>query len=316
MARLSYRWSPGTGPDPAAIARMTQHFAVPGVAMGESWFMAPERRRYTRFMSEDIDAIELFEVEHLLDEISSGVAFFGDGEPAGEWGAWLRFVLPRCLHRAHEPLGDSLLEALVTAFINVYWDGVDETKPAGYRGFREDALLTLGCCLMAPALWSERLDPGRTVPFPHRGLAYAQRESALSASLFLCMRMLEAKEISDWVQSLVDIESPWWKIHFLRWLELAWPRLASPDELPGSLLNTRPDIGWHGVSTFTRNRERPPTGFLSAQRVEAFTASLRHHLTADRYLAWMDELYAVPEIAVEPEVRHTTERVFSVMFGV
>ena len=109
--------------------------------MGEAWFMGTEREMYPDLLG-DLSAIAIESLEKPLGEIASGTGSFG---PMKEWRSWFHYLLGQVLPRRHEAYVAYLLESLATAFMAVYPNGVHREP---YKGFREDALLTLGRSIM------------------------------------------------------------------------------------------------------------------------------------------------------------------------
>jgi hypothetical protein len=139
----TFRWIPGRGPDPAALARMRQAFPKPKNAMGEAWFMGAKRHTFDRFSQLPIAEIPFGEFGSFLFELTSGISCFG---PADEWIDWFAYVLPDLIVRSHE----GLLEPTISAFINAERSLVPKLPNWGL-----DVAVTLGRCLMKPNVWND-----------------------------------------------------------------------------------------------------------------------------------------------------------------
>ena len=119
--------------------------------MGEAWFLSKERKYYPELADRDtflsLDRIELVDI---LSEISSGTSCFG---PRDEWNEWFRFLLPDIIHRSLEDqyFSTYVLQPVVTAFMAIFWDGIDEEYPE----YREDIFASLFHVIMDQQLWDE-----------------------------------------------------------------------------------------------------------------------------------------------------------------
>ena len=148
-----FQWTPGDGYDEEALTRLQRAFPRPKEPMGEAWFMGKTRSMYTGLMG-DLDALSVDELVEPLSEIATGTRSFG---PFTEWTEWFHYLLGHLVPRSH--VSDSLLETLITAFMSLYPDGIDNEP---YRGFGSDVLNTLGRCMMDRTCWADgRIVVGR-----------------------------------------------------------------------------------------------------------------------------------------------------------
>jgi hypothetical protein len=141
-----FKWVPCRGPSAEAVGRMRAHFTKPSEPMGEAWFLSEERYIYTGLAERPLSETTTEELCNVLWEIS-GTSSFGRRD---EWDEWFKYLLPELVARSHEySISDALLETTVSTFMILFPKGLEDV----YAGFREDALATLGACLLKPELW-------------------------------------------------------------------------------------------------------------------------------------------------------------------
>ncbi|MEO7497005.1 MAG: hypothetical protein ABIT83_14560 [Massilia sp.] len=302
----SFVWAPGSGYDALALERIRAHFPRPSRPMGEAWFMNDERVMFDRLLG-DLDVMTTRELQEPLREIASGTMSFG---PFDEWTQWYHYLLGQLVPRSHERYDGYLLEYLVNGFISLYPSALDGEP---YPGFRDDALLTLGRCMMDGVCWvGEGINLGVAL---HDGAArelppsrWDRASGDLSAPLFFCLKYLPAASIPAWLRSVLDIPSAYWQAQLLVWLagahgildgQLAWPTEWD--------LADRPDISW-AWSHVLRGQLCLPTGELALRtpmlpeenRIETLRV-LAQELTEERYLAWLDNIDHQPFLLQELE---------------
>jgi hypothetical protein len=304
IVRPTYEWNPGQGPDPASLERMSRAFPMPKVPMGEAWFMGETRRMFPQ-LAGDIHGLSTRELHEALEEIASGVTCFG---PLEEWTKWYHYLLPRLVPRAHEGYFRDLSEMLVTGFMSQHPDGL-AAEP--YPGFREDALATLGRAIMAPEAWpGGKLDLEITLDkqyAPGAGrLLWDEVSGKLSASLFFCVKYLEADAIEPWFRSVTCIASPHWRAQVMVWLVGAHGLLTGRTPNPKALgENDWPQVEWDwshclgGNYTGEHTGAEPGSEFLPAENRRRLLAA-GHRLVAEgALLEWVDSFAADPQLVEE-----------------
>lgn len=292
-----YEWVPCVGPSGEAVARMRAHFRKPPAPMGEAWFLSKERQFYTRLSDEPLAEVDAGYLLHCLFEIASGTNSFGRQE---EWERWFRFLLPDLILRAHESHAFTfILEEAITSFTVIFWDGLG----GEYPGFDDDALQTLGRCLMTRELWDDCGDgpplarflrwedeAGELVPAAWDA---GETSAALSASLFFNLKYLPAAEVPAWVESLAAVEDPYFRGALVVWLLGALDPLS--EETPGAkrFEKSNPSVGWHSSFLLVSSCEsKRPTNdrlrFLPRENCAAFVREVRRRVTPEVLLAWAD----------------------------
>ena len=304
-----YKWVPCRGPSAEAVERMRAHFPKPSEPMGEAWFMGEERRLHTELAERPVAEHDLLYLSHCLFEITSGTTSFGRRD---EWEEWFRYLLPGLVLRSHEQHAfETLLEPTITAFMVLF----PKSLEGEYAGFREDALASLGACVMRPEAWDNCDEEtreegahalGRFLTWEdeegfvelsgwHAGLAC----EPLSASLFFCLKYLNEGEVEAWAESVFAIGDPYFRASLAVWLLGALDLLQAVQALPRAIEKSSPRVRWHNsflLESAYEGREvngvRDPVNdvrdFLPRANRAAFVRAVRRLLTAETLLAWAD----------------------------
>lgn len=254
----------------------------------------------------ELSLLSVDDLQSALREISSGLSCFGH---LPEWEQWYHYLLGQLLPRAHESTGSSLLESLVTGFIALYPDGV-QAPP--YEQFLEDALRTLGQCLMDEPCWSgSNIVVGaflhRSESSPAEIGGWWDASGDFSASMFFCLKYLPATSIRAWLQSALAIPALHWRAQVLVWFvgahEVLIGRVKWPSEFS---VKARPSIGWHG-SDYLRpellamdgNGAPVDTGVLPEPARRMALHTITAHFTDKVFVAWLESLSSVPSLEAE-----------------
>lgn len=237
-----FLWTPGVGPDQAALDRMARAFPKPAKPMGEAWFMAPEREMYPQLLG-DIAALPDDAIMQPLEEIASGSSNFG---LLAEWVEWFHYLLPQLIVRRWEPTYFQPAERLFTAFMNQHPDA-EGTPP--YPEFYVDALHTLGRYIMSPVFWpAGKLDAVNCLSKwtgPSGVAGWSRAGNLLSASLFFSAKYLAASDVESWFRSAVSIPDRYWQVQIITWLTGAHPILTGEMDQPADFPEFGPlDVGW------------------------------------------------------------------------
>jgi hypothetical protein len=286
----AFLWIPGQGYDPRALQRMEHAFPMPDLPMGEAWFMSEERRMYPELRG-DLAAIPVERLQRTLVEIANGTASFGARE---EWRVWFHYLLPRLVPRSHETFVEPLLEILITALFTQYPAGMEA---APYPGFRDHLLNTLGLCLMDGVCWPDGaqgaeacLDRHYLRP-PWTG---TRANGALSASMFLCLKYLDAQDVQPWLGSVLAIADPFWRAQVMLWLIGAHEMLTGVVRQPSRFThNDYPGIDWewshclNGNYSGIHDGEAGRIDFIpEANRLTALE-TVRAHFTEAACMDWL-----------------------------
>ncbi|MDB5870733.1 MAG: hypothetical protein JWQ07_175 [Ramlibacter sp.] len=299
-----FHWTPGCGYAIDALLRMQKHFSRPRTPMGEAWFMGSERKMYPE-LEGDLSALSCRELQRPVEEIGSGTSAFG---PMDEWTDWYHYLLPRLVSRAHESYVDTLLEGLITSFFALYpEDVIDEP----YRGFKADALVTLGRCMMNYDCWEgDQIKVGRILhrsnDNPNRIWCWWDASGDFSASMFFCLKYLPDELLTEWIQSVFDIRSPHWRAQLMVWLVGAHDLLSGRIAWPSDFVSGHvPSVSWawsHSVSAGLVSVERGISGqgtFIRSFARTQLLAAARTYFTSDRFLEWLSSFDEVPYVRDE-----------------
>lgn len=319
-----FKWVPCKGPSTEAIERMRAHFPVPSEPMGEAWFQAEERYFHTWLLERPLADVSAEEFWNVLWDIS-GTGSFGRRD---EWDTWFKYLLPHLVLRGHESyINDLLVEPTVSTFMVIFPYRLGEV----YEGFREDALATLGACLMKPEFWDGCGDGEAAYPAANflawedddgtTGLAHwhaGRASKPMSASLFFCLKYLNEDEIGPWFESVVATKDPYFRASLAVWLLGALDLLESEEATPRALEKSNPEVGWHNsfrLDSAYETRARADyvwesmydvSDFLPRANRAALVRAVRWLVTPELLIAWAEEfsedallyenLYNVPDL--------------------
>lgn len=285
--------------------------------MGEAWFMGEERHLFEELLG-DLDALDLEQLRRPLEEITSGNSSF---RPMDEWTHWYRYLLAQLVTRHAENSFDSLYQHLVAAFIALHPRGIDEP----YAGFADDAMQTLGRCLMDPSRWTKgRLatsapeDPrsgGRSEAFE-----WSVACGDFSAGMFFCAAYLPEEELDTWFDSVFAIDCPLWTTQLFAWLLGTYPILSGEMQQIGDLeFDPATHVAWLG-SNFLEGDfsgiytpEPTPIPIFSPARRSAILAAVGRNVSETRYFGWLDAIK--PYEYLECELADKPSR-FAEVFGI
>ena len=304
MPLQRFLWIPGQGPDKAALARLRDAFPRPSKPMGEAWFMG-ERKMYPELLG-DLSSLSAWDLQKPLEEIAGGTCSFGAMD---EWRDWYHYLLGQLVPRAHESFVYSVLETLVSGFVSQYPNCVHRPP---YPRFLEDSLLTLGRCMMDPANWrGSDLVLGsmlrRSNNNPNRIWLWDSASGDFSASMFFCLKYLPEPLKRDWLESVLAIESPYWRAQVLVWLigseEMLGGRIQWPSQFRSDVV---PAVFWDGSHCLDRElAQKDESGaarfdaFLPEQTCTQVLATVRGHFSRDEILRWRRSIGAVPALVDE-----------------
>jgi hypothetical protein len=292
----AFVWVPGQGYAQKALVRMREKFPRPDKPMGEAWFMGETRRLYSE-LNGDLDRLQVTFLLEPLTEIITGNSSFG---PMQEWTDWYHYLLPRLIPRSHEYFCGTLLEYLLSGFFVLYPNGIHE---APYPHFRDDVLVSLGCCLMN----SERWDQGqiRSGSFLHRSCnnpagiwGWWNASGEFSASAFFYAKYLTPDEIGPWLRSALAIKSAHWNAQMIVWLLGAYDMFIGERTQASQFeFSDRPSVQWQWSDVFKgdysglHHETRPAApDFLPAENCAAILRVLDKNLTQELFFSWLDAI--------------------------
>lgn len=329
-----YKWIPKNGVSLEAVERMKNHFHClkPKQPMGEAWFIGKERRLYHELIDKPFAKIKPSDLStEILFEIASGTKSFGHRE---EWDEWFKYLLPQLILRSSESyfFNELLAQSTVSAFMNVYWNGI----PEEYSGFRNDVIISLSLCLMNEELWFDCIDEKANATHLRAKFLDTYQDGknelrldwnagksneSLSALMFFCLKYLNPKEISFWVKSLFSIGDIYWKGALMVWILGAYDILKQPIISPLMIEKSNPELEWENSHTLgsrygSMDAEHPPhedyndnKNFIPFENAECFIEEINKHLTDELILEWAESFaednfiaestYNVPELLMK-----------------
>jgi len=312
-----FLWTPGDGADSSALERLRAHFRKPSKPMGEAWFNTAERRMFHELLG-DLDQLSTSELQKPLADIASGTSSFG---PMREWSIWYYYLLGAVLPRSHDAFVSYLLEDLLTGFMALYPNGVYREP---YRGFRDDALLTLSRCMMDGQCWiGSDIAIGtilrRSNNNPNRVWMWWDASGDFTASMFFCLKYLPESLVEPWLRSALEITSPHWRAQVMVWMVGASDILNGgvkwPSEFPR---NARPSVDWEWshclrpeMAAADDSGAVPTVAFIPEEcRLQALKV-FQSYFVEEVYLDWLMSISKVPYLGAElAEIPTTFEKLY------
>ena len=288
-----YEWIPRKGPSRPAVERIRAHVRKPAEPLGEAWFMGESRKMYDELeLPNAVKELDVLDLSEILCQISSGTSCFGHLD---EWDDWFKYMLPDLIERSGEThyFDTNVLQYVVTAFMSIYWDGLDDH----YDFFRDDVMSTLPRTMMHEMFWSDEAEgsrplfldvqedgAGRLKLFWDAGTS----NPSVSASLFFCLKYLPAEELPAWIDSVLAIEHPLWQGNLMVWFLGAFDLMKRGTILPDEVDKAAPKLEWenshvlgseHTTPEFNDNRR-----FLPEENVRAFFNAMKAYYTDKKLL--------------------------------
>ncbi len=260
--------------------------------------MAAKRKMYDNLMG-DLDQVPVEGLQKALGEIISGMSCFG---PEPDWVEWYPYLLGRLIPRSHERFVSYLLESLIGGFLTQYPDGM-LCEP--YEGFRADIMNTLGSSMMDRSCWMDgEIVVGAILhdgEWPNGLWGWFNASGDFSASMFFCLKYLEAEEIDGWMKSVLAIRCPHWRAQVIAWFVGAQKMLNGEMRQPADLQAIRrasgvPKVDWEDSHcldgnysdewTKHTNKQVPDYLLPAANRTQAL-ATVRSVMTQDLLNDWL-----------------------------
>jgi hypothetical protein len=237
-----------------------------------------------------------FENPHkAVEEIASGTASFG---PTDEWTDWYHYLLAWLIPHGRETHAlHAFLEILVTGFITQHPDG---PKNAPYAGFFDDALDTLGRCLMDQECWPDgEIDVEACLNPPYLGhpLRWSYASGKLSVSMFFCLKYLAPDAIAPWMNSVLSIPNVHWRAELITFFVGAHGLLDGRIRQIPFLEETEwPKIKWDMSHCLKGNYTGDYSGnaaicdFLPKENRRAAIDAVRSAVTEPVFLEWLKSI--------------------------
>lgn len=303
--------------DASALERLRSHFPRPAEPMGEAWFMGSERRMFKELLN-DLDGLSAYEIQKPLEEIASGTSAFG---PLEEWTSWYHYLLGALLPRSHEHFVDYVLEYLITGFMALYPNGIQQSP---YENFREDVLMSLGSAIMDDSCWNDSdIAIGKVLHRsdnnPARVWCWWDASGDMSSSMFFCLKYLPQSMVADWFRSALVIPSPHWRAQLIAWLTGSHAMLSNEVSWPSEwTVEARPSVSWAWshclvpeLAMCERGSEELMMSLLPDMSKREVIRVVREYFTDSVFLEWLSSIAEVPYLETElAEIPATFERLY------
>jgi hypothetical protein len=288
---LQFEWLPGKGPEQSAIDSLRQHFGKrPSVPPGGAFSIDDEKRKYfTELLAQPMSDVSADIIVDCLYEMAVGLNMYPEEAP--DWIEWFNYMLPFLVERGHER---DIVEGAITTFIRMYGHSTNKE----YFGFRNDALKSLGKVLMKPELWDEQ---GESIPalrqnwsiHPNRPKKNISCSGAISASIVFCLFYLPPESVAVWTRSLLRINSPYFRAHFLIWLLSTHVLLEGTTTLWLRSLTQAPySIDWDNSYLL-----EDPNPKIPSDCMKQFLATIRVELSKELLTQWSTEISRTKDLA-------------------
>jgi hypothetical protein len=261
--------------------------------MGEAWFMGESRKMHTELeLPNAVKELDVLDLWRILFEISSGTSCFGHLD---EWDDWFKYMLPDLIERSGEThyFDTNVLQYVVTAFMSVYWDGIDDH----YEGFRDDVMATLPRTMMHKVFWSDEAEGSRPLflDVQEDGVGRLKlfwdaetSNPSVSASIFFCLKYLRVEELPAWIDSLLAIEHPLWQGNLTVWFLGAFDLLKHGTILPDEVDKARPKLTWEDSLVLGSKHTTPEFNdngrFLPDENVRVFFSAMKAYYSDEKLL--------------------------------
>lgn len=279
--------------------------------------MGVERRMFTE-LSGDMESLSAYDLQKPLEEIASGTSAFG---PLEEWTSWYHHLLGALLPRSHEHFVDYILEYLITGFMALHPNGIQQSP---YQNFREDVLNSLGSAIMDGSCWNDGdIAIGkilhRSNNNPNRVWCWWDASGDMSSSMFFCLKYLPQYMVADWFRSTLAIPSPHWRAQMIAWLAGSHAILSNEEKWPSEWkIEARPSVSWAWshclnpeIATRDRGSEEPMMSLLPDMSKLEVIRVVREHFTEGVFLDWLSSIAELSYLETElAEIPATFERLY------
>ena len=303
---MSFKWTPGVGPNESILALMREAAPKPDAAMGEAWFMGETRKMFTE-LYDDFESTSTQYLQEVLRDISGVAHAFGLHQ---EWEDWFRYLLPRIVPRCDERFVHWLFENLCSAFLQIEL----ATNNRGYGEYDRNAILqTLGQVIMTESRWKDgRIVVGNILhpsnKNPAKWWGWPNVSGDLAAALIVCLRLVDDRDLDGWVESIFAIDCPYWHAQLLTWHVGARVLLNEELQFPSQFKmwtanddNRNPSICWedsHVVGS-RQGETIVAEALIPDGRIAKFKNSFEAHLAETDIGQWKDEILEVPALRIE-----------------
>lgn len=275
--KADFIWVPGEGPSSDALKRLARHCPKPKQTMGEAWFLSEKRHIYTELERTDLESIQHAQMERIFWDMTSGPGSFGLED---NWDEWFNYLLWYLLEKESCLCGKNI-EYLVSACLVL--DAQASSEP--YSQYKDDLRDTLGRAIMAKPYWDETQDLIERIHRVGEWRHGPECSGAISATLFLCLELLEEEQISSWLESMLRISGIHWRTNLLCWFVSAHNLQFVPHSFGNVDLRLFPTLEWEHDYLVGGSQVR----FLK-HKLGLLFEKLREQLDFSAFTQWMEPL--------------------------
>ncbi len=169
--------------------------------------------------------------------------------------------------------------------------------------FTRDCLNTLGQSMMEGRCWNNgKIIIGEVLhksnDNPKGVWCWWDASGDFAASMFFCLKYLEAKEISDWLNSVFEISCPHWRAQFIVWLvgfkAIIDREIVQPSDMSGA---SYPDISWAWSHCLTSEISTKP--FISDDNLNEAEKVIYQRVSVNSVLDWLESMKPYPYLESE-----------------
>jgi hypothetical protein len=309
-------WKPGVGPDTGLIEQLCRTFGLPKTPLGEAWFMGDNRFIYEQLSAQGLANLSAIEVEDALYSLTSGLFFFADRP---EWSDWFGYLIPRLLREDIGLSEGSPRYSHSTATLALMGLSLRNAERSAARS--EGTFATV----ISPWIMSSRFWRGDTFMPLRSNTVWLDSwgesgfDTTVCASLFLIWRTLRPEAFHAWVESILSIEDPYWRAHFLIWLGNMLPVFEAGVADLSILMRCNILEMWPNFSTieiaYQGSPDRQDLKMLSLiphANIEAMRHALQQEMGTTTYLRWIDEFST--DATLWPQMESWLEKIQAGLF--
>jgi len=267
--------------------------------MPYAWFMG-EIDFFTDIMEASTEALDAEIMMRPLRELANGLILFPMAAKfVPVWKDWYKYLLPYALSAPDiTTIDGTLQDNLLMGCFSLYPQAIVEEYP----GFRDDLVYTLGTRAIPVLLDRDNPRYSDDLQNPLFNDIWDLVDSAemekpgevLGLPMLFCLKYLFPTEIPSWVQSLITIERPQWRLAIITWwlnlshfLEIAsnWPADGNCQTLIEAFF-TR---GITKHQSFTSLDD-----FIPLQNLSTLHEALSRYLTRDIFQMWSADIMSHP----------------------
>jgi hypothetical protein len=181
-----------------------------------------------------------------------------------------------------------------------------------YKGFRDDALLTLGRCMMDGECWDgSNIALGRILRRsdnnPNRVWVWWDASGDFTASMFFCLKYLPESLVAPWLRSMLEITSPHWRAQVIVWMVGAHDILNGAVKWPSEFReDARPSVAWEWshclrpeLAAADDSGSAPTVAFIPEGSRSQALQTFQSYFVEEVYLDWLTSISTVPYLEAE-----------------